>query len=83
MLTVMTAQTFYPEAETIDRDPGIITLFSSLVRAMRPTGRPAGAVAGHRRVDAAGCREASDAGRRKGKFASPFGPSGALPYRYR
>ncbi|WP_232627802.1 hypothetical protein [Methylobacterium sp. Leaf118] len=67
MLTVITAQTVQPEVEAIDRDPGIITLVSSLVRAVRGTGRPATDESGHR----------------KGPYASPFSASGVLPYRYR
>ena len=32
MLTVLTAPSIHPEVESIDRDPGIITLLSTLVR---------------------------------------------------
>jgi hypothetical protein len=35
MLTVLTAPSIHPEIETIDRDPGIITLLAALVRAGR------------------------------------------------
>ncbi|BAU90757.1 hypothetical protein MPPM_2152 [Methylorubrum populi] len=35
MLTVLTAPSIHPEVEAIDRDPGIITLLSALVRAGR------------------------------------------------
>lgn len=35
MLTVLTAPSIHPEVEVIDRDPGIITLLSTLVRAGR------------------------------------------------
>ncbi|AWI88842.1 hypothetical protein C0214_11615 [Methylobacterium sp. DM1] len=35
MLTVLTAPTLHPEVEPLDRDPGIITLLSALVRASR------------------------------------------------
>ncbi len=33
MLTILTAQPVHPEVETIDRDPGIITLLAALVRS--------------------------------------------------
>lgn len=33
MLTVFTAPTLHPEVESLDRDPGIITLLSALVRS--------------------------------------------------
>ncbi|MEH3118638.1 MAG: hypothetical protein PGN25_13855 [Methylorubrum populi] len=35
MLTVLTAPSIHPEVEAIDRDPGIITLLTGLVRAGR------------------------------------------------
>ncbi|MFF8801758.1 MULTISPECIES: hypothetical protein [unclassified Methylobacterium] len=35
MLTVLTAPSIHPEIETIDRDPGIITLLAALIRAGR------------------------------------------------
>ncbi len=35
MLTILTAQPVHPEVETIDRDPGIITLLSALLRSAR------------------------------------------------
>ena len=35
MLTVLTAPNLHPEVEPLDRDPGIITLLSALVRAGR------------------------------------------------
>lgn len=35
MLTVLTTPAVQPEVEAIDRDPGIITLLSALVRAGR------------------------------------------------
>ncbi|GJE73615.1 hypothetical protein [Methylorubrum suomiense] len=43
MLTILTAQPVHPEVETIDRDPGIITLLAALVRSAR---RSAGGRAG-------------------------------------
>ncbi|QDI80712.1 hypothetical protein E8E01_09840 [Methylorubrum populi] len=35
MLTVLTAPSIHPEVEAIDRDPGIITLLTVLLRAGR------------------------------------------------
>ncbi|UMY19197.1 hypothetical protein [Methylobacterium organophilum] len=43
MLTVLTAQPVRPEVEAIDRDPGIITLLSALVRSARRAGHAVGA----------------------------------------
>lgn len=42
MLTILTAQPVRPEVEAIDRDPGIITLFATLLRSARRAGGRAG-----------------------------------------
>ena len=47
MLTFLTAPAIHPEVETIDRDPGIITLMSTLLRG---TGRTFRVVAGQARA---------------------------------
>lgn len=38
MLSIITAPAIRPEVETIDRDPGIVSLVSALVRSARANG---------------------------------------------
>ena len=69
MLTVLAAQPVHPEIESVDRDPGIITLLSVLVRVVRRGGRAAGEEVG--------------ASRRKAVEAGLFGSATAWPHSHR